>query len=187
MLRVVTGASGSGKSRYAEDQILSLGSEKRYYIATMMPWDEECRERIRRHRRMREGKGFETLECPLDLDQARVEPGSAVLIECLSNLTANEFFREDRDLQGREEWKRQTEERIFAGILRILDQAADVVVVTNEIFSDGTVYSRETMDYMEVLGRLNVRLAGMAKRVTEVVFGIPLEQKGPEREEGEAL
>ena len=35
MMAVVTGGSGSGKSAFAEDKILSLGQGKRFYIATM--------------------------------------------------------------------------------------------------------------------------------------------------------
>lgn len=206
MLRLITGGSGSGKSRLAEETVLSLKPEKRYYIATMIAWDEECRKRISRHRAMRAGKGFETLECPVDLEQVRVEAGSAVLLECLSNLTANEFFRGGEELadkgssarqeasggafspesqeesapscrDGCGERKQRTEEKIMKGIRSLMEQAAEVVVVTNEIFSDGTVYDRETMDYMEVLGRLNVRLAETAGEVTEVVFGIPLKKK----------
>ena len=37
MLRLVTGGSGSGKSRYAEDQILSFGPRKRTNIPAKMP------------------------------------------------------------------------------------------------------------------------------------------------------
>ena len=58
MMTVVTGGSGSGKSAFAEDKIVSFGPAKRIYIATMHPYDEEshkrgtssenaCRKRIR--------------------------------------------------------------------------------------------------------------------------------------------
>lgn len=41
MLTLVTGGSGSGKSAFAEDRVLSFGEAKRIYIATMHPFDEE--------------------------------------------------------------------------------------------------------------------------------------------------
>ena len=41
MLHLITGGSGSGKSRYAEGEILKLGPGRRIYIATMYPSDEE--------------------------------------------------------------------------------------------------------------------------------------------------
>ena len=53
MMAVVTGGSGSGKSAFAEDKILSLGQGKRFYIATMHPYDEESYKRVERHRKMR--------------------------------------------------------------------------------------------------------------------------------------
>ena len=49
MLTVVTGGSGSGKSAYAEDLLLSYGLGERIYIATMFPFDEESHRRIARH------------------------------------------------------------------------------------------------------------------------------------------
>ena len=58
MLVVVTGGSGSGKSAFAEETILSLGEARRIYIATMQAFDEESHRRIRRHRHMRAGKSF---------------------------------------------------------------------------------------------------------------------------------
>ena len=48
MLTVVTGGSGSGKSAYAEDLLLSYGPKERIYIATMFPFDEESHRRIAR-------------------------------------------------------------------------------------------------------------------------------------------
>ena len=51
------------------------------------------------------------------------------------------------------------------------------MIVTNEIFSDGILYDRETRRYQKLLGSLNRRLAARADRVTEVVYGIPLTVK----------
>ena len=93
MVTLVTGGSGSGKSAFAEQEIVKLGTRRRIYIATMKPWDEECRRRIERHRVMRADKQFETIECYRGLDRLELpaagkegEAGNAVLLECLSNL-----------------------------------------------------------------------------------------------------
>ena len=59
MMILVTGGSGSGKSAFAEDCVVSFGKTDRIYIATMYPFDEESRKRVQRHRKMRQGKGFE--------------------------------------------------------------------------------------------------------------------------------
>ena len=66
MLRLIIGGSASGKSEYAERLVCSLPG-KRIYVATMEPFGEEGRERIARHRKLREGKGFVTAEVPRDL------------------------------------------------------------------------------------------------------------------------
>ena len=46
MMTVVTGGSGSGKSAFAEDKIVSFGPAKRIYIATMHPYDEESHKHV---------------------------------------------------------------------------------------------------------------------------------------------
>ena len=75
MLVVVTGGSGSGKSAFAEETILSLGEARRIYIATMQAFDEESHRRIRRHRHMRAGKGFETIERYTELNELLIPEG----------------------------------------------------------------------------------------------------------------
>ena len=52
------------------------------------------------------------------------------------------------------------------------------MIVSNEIFSDGCEYDSGTKEYQRTLGKINCRLAELADRVTEVVYGIPLEVKG---------
>ena len=41
MMHLVTGASASGKSAYAEDLLVLAKSTEKYYIATMRPWGAE--------------------------------------------------------------------------------------------------------------------------------------------------
>jgi adenosylcobinamide kinase/adenosylcobinamide-phosphate guanylyltransferase len=51
------------------------------------------------------------------------------------------------------------------------------ILVTNEVFSDGTVYGEETQRYLRILGTVNACLARQADHVTEVVYGIPVSVK----------
>ena len=162
MLVVVTGGSGSGKSAFAEETVLSLGEARRIYIATMQAFDEESHRRIRRHRHMRAGKGFETIERYTELDELLIPKDCVVLLECMSNLVANEMFRE--------------------GVKNLLSQAKHVVIVTNEIFSDGILYEEESEQYKKELGQINQKLAEMAEEVVEVVYGIPVWHKGEKEE-----
>lgn len=170
MLTIVTGGSGSGKSAFAEDKVLTFGEAQRVYIATMHPFDEESHKRIERHRKMRAGKGFETVECYTGLKDVKLPSGCVVLLECMSNLVANEMFEE----QGAHE---QTVKDIMNGIDELVRQAAHVVIVTNEIFSDAVVFDKEMASYLEYLGKINQAVALRADEVVEVVYGIPVYQK----------
>ena len=170
MLILVSGGAGSGKSEFAEGLITASGLEKRVYLATMRVWDDESVRRVEKHRAMRAGKGFATVERPEDLAGLDLPAGCAVLLEDLSNLTANEFFEE----RGRE----GAFERVLAGIDRAAAQAGLLAVVTNELFSDGMDYDPDTLAYLEVLARLNRAVARRADQVYEVVCGIPVAWKG---------
>lgn len=100
MIRIVTGGSGSGKSAFAEDLLVSLSKGEKIYIATMYPFDEESHQRIARHRKMREKKNFRTLECYTGLENLEVPKGSHILLECMSNLTANEIYQKSGAGEG---------------------------------------------------------------------------------------
>ncbi len=174
MMILVTGGSGSGKSAYAEERILSMGQGRRIYVATMFPYDEESHRRIHRHRRMRAGKGFETVEHYTDLEELYLPSDGVILLECMSNLTANEMFREDKKSED------HVQKKILKGVRQVKEQVKHLVVVTNEIFSDGESYSKETRAYQENLGKINQAMADMADEVVEVVAGIPVFHKRSE-------
>ncbi len=168
MLVLVSGGAASGKSEYAES--LALSNAPCTYLATMEVWDEEDRRRVERHRHLRQGKGFATLECPRNLSSLVLPEGGCLLLECLSNLCANECF-------GPEGMK-QAAQRILQGIAHLQAHTDCLIVVTNELFSDGIPYEKETMDYLQILSYLNRTLAERADAMVEVVCGIPVVWKG---------
>ena len=155
MFILVTGGSGSGKSEFAENIAMKLGG-KMLYVATMKPYDDECLKRIERHRKMRDGKGFRTVECYTDLSEI-TESADTILLECMSNLTANVMFSDNND---------NAFEKIIGGILNL--KSENIVIVTN----DG-----DTKMYISLLGRINSALSKRADKVYEVVYGIPIEIK----------
>lgn len=172
-LHLVTGGSASGKSGYAEQLLAQTGEEHLFYLATMKPWDEECKARIRRHQRIRAGKGFLTLESCSHLEQITLDTPpehTALLLECMSNLTANERF-ESRESDE------ELEERILEGVKSLQKQLSHFIIVTNEVFSDGGFYGEETLRYQRLLGNINRRIAAYADAVTEVVYGIEIPVK----------
>lgn len=187
MMELVTGGSGSGKSAYAETVICgkhrllceTTGNAPLYYIADMVPYGRETEKKIEAHRNMRAGKGFATLEWYVDLPDRISAPdspdlkGSCVLLECVSNLTANEMYEPG----GAENTGKDTVECIIRGVRMLKERCAHLVVVTNDVFRESVPDSEEMTAYKDNLGMVNHALAEMADRVTEVVFGMPISIK----------
>ena len=173
MMTLIIGGSGSGKSAYAEDYIISLSKEiKKYYIATMKIYDKESERKIERHRMLRNGKGFVTIEQSENISEATEKMANGegtALLECISNLTANEMFA-----QGIPETEETITEKIVKGIDALNKKLTHLVIVSNNVFEDGKVYDETTMTYIRAMGRINTVLAKMADEVIEVVVGIPV-------------
>lgn len=175
MFILVTGGSASGKSEYAENKLLELFKESNkekhnlIYIATMQPFGEEAHKRIEKHRRQRADKGFETKECYQNLDKLDVSQDSNALLECMSNLVANEMFAEKPD--------DNLLKKIITGVDHLVKSCEYLVIVTNEVFSDTLNYDETTLSYIRLLGEVNQALAKRADHVVEVVYGIPLIRK----------
>ena len=177
MMTLIIGGSGSGKSAFAEQYLSEIAKEeKKYYIATMKIYDEEGRRKVERHRMQRAGKGFATIESPVDIEQASqeiMEHTASVLLECMSNLVANEMFSGEMPCS-----KDDVVQKVVKGIQYLNEQVSHLVIVTNNVFEDGGRYDDWSMEYLEALGKINQQLAAMSEKVIEVVVGIPVILKG---------
>jgi adenosylcobinamide kinase/adenosylcobinamide-phosphate guanylyltransferase len=202
MITLVYGGSGSGKSKFAEQLVISSKAERKYYVATMQVYDDEGRRKVERHRKLRDGKGFVTMEAPVDIGAVArqiadgVQSGetyqiadgaqfgetlvskTAVLLECMMNLVANEMFppeSEDGQLGsngGIEE--SVVVSRIISGLEELFSCADDIIIVSGNVFEDGSEYEESTLTYMRALSVVNAFIASKADEVYEVVAGIPL-------------
>ena len=180
MVYLIIGGSGSGKSAYAERLMERFtGVTQKYYLATMQIFDEEGEKRKKKHKVARRGKGFLTIEQPRDIKKAaeQIKPGSAVLLECMSNLVANEMFPADGVVPGE-----QVKEKILAEILALREAVSRLVVVTNNVFEDGVPYDEDTLAYIRTLGEINRCLIREADEATEVVVGLPVSLKEGRKE-----
>ena len=208
MITLITGGSGSGKSAYAEKYICHASKEKeckeKYYIATMQVFDAEGQRKIDRHRRLRAGKGFITIEQPRDIQDAVsklqsencLKTGRLALLECMSNLVANEMFppvdaSDTKEARGKKEALDEPDnmrdydntlislvsKKVLKEVSILSENVAELVIVTNNVFEDGVCYDESTMNYIKAMGAVNRGLAAMAESVVEVVAGIPVEVK----------
>lgn len=167
MLILVTGGAASGKSEHAE-KLLCARAHSRLYLATMQPFGKSAQARIARHRVLREGKGFDTLERTLDLRSLKIDRHyDGILLEDLGNLLANEIFSPDGAAENCVEF-------ILEGIKNLKLYCKTLVIVSNEIFSDGGDYPPETQNYIQKLAELHSEIAREADAVYESVCGILL-------------
>jgi len=84
----ISGGCKNGKSSIAERLLLRLAGDcPRYYVATMIPHDEEDRQRIRRHVEERADLQFETIECGTHIDRCTAgREDGAFLLDRLGNV-----------------------------------------------------------------------------------------------------
>lgn len=186
MLHIVYGGSASGKSLYAESFAMSLQGEGRLlYIATMYPYkwntteiDPETMQRIERHRAMRADKGFDTVECYRHVEHIVAKRQDVLLLECMSNLLANEMYLEPDSNAGSDmaETMSPVSNKIVQALIDLSTRVQELVIVTNDVFSDGgsLTYDESTREYVKNLAEINCALAREAATVTEVVCGIPV-------------
>lgn len=173
MITLILGGSGSGKSEFAEN-LARTSAGKKYYIATMAVRDDESSKKVQHHRKMRCGKNFKTIEAETNIAQVCVD-GGTVLLECMSNLVANEVFGPLGAMEN-------AYDSIIQGIDALAEKAENLIVVSNEIFSDGLTYDEATIQYILLLGKINCYLTQIANEVIEVVYGIPIYHKRGEKE-----
>ena len=166
MIVLITGGSGCGKSTWAEMLVDTMSRENRIYIATMKVSDEESRQRVKRHRTQRADKGFTTIECQKGLESVVIPDNSTVLLEDLVNLTANEMFD-----GGNVSY-------IYPALRKLAGRCKNLVMVTNDLFSDGVTYPSSVQEYLFQMAEINRKAAEMADAVIEMVYSIPVVLKG---------
>ncbi len=148
MYCLVTGGAGSGKSEYAESLALSLkdNTGHLFYIATMYPYDDaETQKRIRRHRSLREGKGFVTIERSFEISKVLDEikkhkeetDASPVRVQNMRVETQNKCFdTEEPDYEPEPEMEHEkTSDHEYDGLKDVVILLEDITnLYANECF-----------------------------------------------------
>lgn len=169
MITLVTGGTKCGKSGYAEKLIDRLSCPK-YYIATINPVGDDAQEVIAKRMKMHTQKKYVTIECPRDIAYADIPIGSAVIVEEIGRLCANEMFVDGRILR--------TVDKIVSGLELIGAKASELVIVANDISRDGISYSPELMEYIKEMGEISRKITAFADNVIECVYSVPVALKG---------
>ena len=174
----ISGGCKNGKSMFAESVAAAQrGDKPLYYIATMIPHDEEDRTRIRRHVAERAGKGFETLECGRDLlhGLASADPEGSFLLDSVTALLSNEMFSEDGAMDP------DAGRRVAAELREAAGRCPNIVFVSDFIYSDAGRYDGYTEAYRRALALCDRTLCEACDTVIEVQYGNAVVHKGEVR------
>ncbi len=178
---LITGGQRSGKSEYAERLVRSLSDEP-VYMATAHVWDEEFRERVRRHQ-ARRGPEWTNIEEEMELSNHDVS-GRTVLIDCCTLWATNFFFQDAQGSEGNDASDASALpdtsailERLKAEFDRFTAQDATFVFVTNEIGMGGTSANAVQRCFTDLMGWFNQYVASKADEVMLMVSGIALKIK----------
>lgn len=174
---LISGGCKNGKSSFAQDIAVKLSLKgNRYYIATMIPYDKEDRDRIARHIEDRSDLGFTTLELPRNIASclSLAEPNSTFLIDSITALLLNEMFPKTHNVEA----DPNAVNRCLSGLLTLTNQAKHTVFVTDYIYSDAMRYDAFTENYRASLATLDCALANVCDVVIELCAGNIIFHKG---------
>lgn len=172
----ISGGAKNGKSYHAQCLAKAQATGILYYIATMAPRDDEDRERVERHRRERDGWGFDTVEQSHDIAEimSRCDTSASFLLDSTTALLSNEMFSAQGEIDHAAPQKIARElELILAGI-------NNIVIVSDYIFSDCIIYDADSEAYRRGLAYLDRICAQNCDIVLEVSSGNIMIHKGRE-------
>lgn len=173
----LSGGAKNGKSTLAQELAVKLsGAGKRYYVATMIPVDEEDRARIRRHIADRDGLGFETIECSANMLSCLSEADAegTFLVDSATALLQNAMFPPEKNWELDMDGANRCADELIAFVKAV----KNAVVVSDYIYSDAQRYDEATEAYRKCLASIDRRLAAACDAVAEVTAGNPKLYKG---------
>lgn len=180
MLIFISGGVRSGKSGLGERLAAQYAGEgRKIYLATTRAYDAEMERRIARHRQDRAGKGFVTMEADRAVGDAAKSllPSDAVLLDCLGALASNEMFGEAWVSEAAST-ANALADTIFGDIMRLNSAVSTLIIISNEVFSDGVDYDAMTLEYIRLMGLLHRRLAVASNMAIECSAGLYTVHKG---------
>ena len=163
---LITGGARSGKSRYAEELALSL-SKSPVYVATAHVWDEEFRERVKKHQERR-GPEWTNIEEEMLLSRHDLT-GRVAVIDCITLWCTNYFFQMQEVDTALEALKAEFD--------KFTANDAIYIFVTNEIGMGGVSENAVQRKFTDLQGWMNQYVASKADEVILMVSGIPVKIK----------
>ena len=163
---LITGGARSGKSRYAEELALKL-SPNPVYVATAHVWDEEFRERVKKHQERR-GPEWTNIEEEMLLSRHDLT-GRVAVIDCITLWCTNYFFQMQEVDTALEALKAEFD--------KFTAKDATYIFVTNEIGMGGVSDNAVQRKFTDLQGWMNQYVASKADEVILMVSGIAVKIK----------
>ncbi len=168
----VIGGCRSGKSSHALQTAEKMPGNRKIYIATCVPQDDEMRQRAAKHQKER-SQSWATVEVPLDLPKAILENSqkeNVILVDCLTLWLSNLMMETDDEKKL---------EKMIARLTAALEKApGTIVLVSNEIGTGIVPENKLARQYRDIIGLVNQAVAKTAGKVIWMVAGIPVTIKG---------
>ena len=168
----VLGGCRSGKSSYALETAQKFSGNKKVFIATCVPRDDEMQLRVARHQQER-SRHWHTVEAPLHLSEAIVEAGgkaSVLIVDCLT-LWVNNLLMENYDSE-------QILDQVQSLTRAVSSVTCPVILVSNEVGTGIVPENKLARLYRDLVGSTNQAVAECVDQVIWTVAGIPVTIKG---------
>jgi adenosylcobinamide kinase / adenosylcobinamide-phosphate guanylyltransferase len=183
-LILVTGGARSGKSTYAEQMASEMGSNV-LYIATSIPFDDEMKQRIKKHREQRPSE-WETLEAYMEMDREladKLADRQAVLLDCITIMVTNLMMERCNDWDNLgpavvSDMERYTVQEVQKLLETAQKANIPFILVTNEVGMGVVPEYASGRLFRDIAGRVNQIIAREADEVYLCVSGIPVKIKG---------
>lgn len=169
----VTGGCRSGKSQFALDYA-NRHFQRKLYLATCEPLDEEMVRRIEHHK-LRRGADWQTVEEPIKIAGAIKQHGNdmqVILLDCITLWLSNLLMRNKED------------QEIMNEVDKFMDAMkptqSSFVIVSNEVGMGLVPVDPLGRRFRDLSGMANQKIAEVAQTVVFTVSGIPIFLKGKE-------
>jgi adenosylcobinamide kinase/adenosylcobinamide-phosphate guanylyltransferase len=168
----VIGGCRSGKSNHALQTAEKMPENRKIYIATCVPQDDEMKQRVAKHQKQR-SQNWVTVEEPLRLPEAILANSAnagVVLVDCLTLWVSNLLMEtgDEKKIEG-----------TISQLIDALEKATcPIVLVSNEVGTGIVPENELARQYRDLIGLVNQAAAKTAGKVIWMVAGIPVTVKG---------
>ncbi len=167
MIYYITGGERSGKSNYAQKLALTL-SESPLYIATARHWDDDFKNRIKKHQQDRDDR-WTSIEEEKNIHLLELKNKVAV-IDCVTLWLTNFYIDNNYEVDTSLTQAKNTFDE-----LALINST--IIIISNEIGMGVHAETTIGRKFVELQGWMNQYIAKKADKAIFMVSGIPLTLK----------